>query len=115
MEIIPPFHKLFNFEDFDEIPSLPEIKETMMDPTENPRRRIPYITDLSILLSQGLFPEPEFNNEEEWLSRLNSHFKVKLPKPKLSIQEDVDSNSLYKYFQEEHLELANMLVMRIKR
>lgn len=87
----------------------------MLDPTEDPTRRVPYITDLSILLSQGLFPETKFNDDEEWLGRLHSHFKVNLPIPKLSFEEDMSSNTLYKYFQKDHVEVALQLLAHIKK
>lgn len=87
----------------------------MMDPSEDPKRQVPYITDLSVLLSRGLFPETQFNDNEEWLSRLHSHFKVKLPKPKLSFEEDISSNSLYNYFQKDHVDVASQLLARIKK
>lgn len=86
-----------------------------MDPTEDPKRIVPYITDLSVLLSQGLFPDNEFNDEEEWLTRLQSHFKMKLPKPKLSFENDISDNELYRYFQKDHVDVARELLAQIKK
>lgn len=81
------------------LPSLEEIMEGMMrDSVPGEKRKIPHITELSVLLSKGMFPEGAFDDDDDKLDRLSKHFIMMFPTSKMRVLEDVERNEFYQYF-----------------
>lgn len=97
------------------LPSLEEIKCGMMQNTiAGQKRKIPHITELSVLLSKGMFPKGVFDDDDEKLDRLSKHFVMLLPIAKLQLCEDVESNEFYCYFKEEFKKNCKLVLERIQ-
>lgn len=83
------------------LPTLEEVMVGMMQNTiPGEKRKIPHITELSVLLSKGMFPKGVFNDDDEKLDRLSKHFVMMFPTAKLQVLEDVKTNEFYRFFKE---------------
>lgn len=81
------------------LPTLEEIMTGMLQRTiPGEKRKIPHITELSVLLSTGMFPKDVFNDDDETLDRFSKHFVLTFPTAKLQILGDINRNKFYRYF-----------------
>lgn len=82
------------------LPTLEEVMVGMMQSTVvGEKRKIPHITELSVLLSKGMFPEGTFDDDDERLDRLSKHFVMTFPTAKMHLLEDIEQNQFYEYFK----------------
>lgn len=82
------------------LPTLEEVMVGMMQSTvSGEKRKIPHITELSVLLSKGMFPEGTFDDDDERLDRLSKHFVMTFPTAKMHLLEDIEQNQFYEYFK----------------
>lgn len=91
---------LFPTNEDQSLPTLEDIITGMMqDTVVGEKRKIPHITELSVLLSKGMFPEGVFDDDDEKLDRLSKHFVVTFPTAKMQVLENVEENQCYQYFK----------------
>lgn len=92
------------------LPTLEEIMSGMMsNSVSGEKRRIPHITELSVLLSKGMFPKGVFNDDDDKLDNLNKHFVMIFPTAKLQITGCVEETKFYQYFQNYATVCRNVL------
>lgn len=98
------------------LPSLEEIISGMLERTiPGEKRKIPHISELSILLSKGMFPKGVFDDDDDRLERLSKHFVMLLPIGKLQVLENVHENEFYSYFKNDFERRCKTILEKIKK
>lgn len=106
--------QVFSTNDNQNLPSLEEIMEGMMEGSiPGEKRKVPHITELAVLLSKGMFAEGEVEEDEELLDRLSKHFVMVLPKLKIQMPQDVKQKEFSRWV-ENIKEKSRMVIEHIK-